>query len=125
MRGQLLSWMGKDCICSKYMLWANCAKFNFISNITCDHLLFSAMSTLTKSMCWKMVNKTKDKLNQVGMVIYQKPMDNICYEKRTENSPPLCKESDDADAAWYGFGSLRRIYFQCGKVLLCFAYTTF
>lgn len=65
-----------------------------------DVEIWNAMSTLTKSMCWKMVNKTKDKLNQVGMVIYQKPMDNICYEKRSENSPPLCKESDDADAAW-------------------------
>ena len=69
------------------------------------------MSTLTKSMCWKMVNKTKDKLNQVGMAIYQKPMDNNCYEKRSENNPPLCKESDAADAAWY-FGSLRRICLQ-------------
>jgi hypothetical protein len=60
------------------------------------------MSSLTKSMCWKMVKKTKDTLNQVGMAIYQKPMDNNCYEKRPEDSPPLCKETDDADAAWYG-----------------------
>lgn len=65
-----------------------------------DVEIWNAMSTLTKSMCWKMVSKTKDKLNQVGMAIYQKPMDNSCYEKRSENNPPLCKESDDADAAW-------------------------
>ncbi|KAJ1286529.1 hypothetical protein BS78_03G359400 [Paspalum vaginatum] len=65
-----------------------------------DVEIWNAMSTLTKSMCWKMVSKTKDKLNQVGMAIYQKPMDNNCYEKRSENSPPLCKESDAADAAW-------------------------
>ena len=71
-----------------------------------------------------MVNKTKDKLNQVGMAIYQKPMDNNCYEKRSENNLPLCKESDAADAAWY-FGSLRRICFQYNKVFLCFAYTAF
>ncbi|TKW18098.1 hypothetical protein SEVIR_5G410500v4 [Setaria viridis] len=65
-----------------------------------DVEIWNAMSALTKSMCWKMVNKTKDKLNQVGMAIYQKPMDNNCYEKRSENNPPLCKDSDDADAAW-------------------------
>jgi len=65
-----------------------------------DVKIWNAMSILTKSMCWKMVNKTKDKLNQVGMAIYQKPMDNNCYEKRSENNPPLCKESDAADAAW-------------------------
>ncbi|TVU36276.1 hypothetical protein EJB05_18204, partial [Eragrostis curvula] len=65
-----------------------------------DVEIWNAMSSLTKSMCWKMVVKTKDKLNQVGMAIYQKPMDNSCYEKRPENNPPLCKETDAADAAW-------------------------
>ncbi|KAK1668787.1 hypothetical protein QYE76_056946 [Lolium multiflorum] len=65
-----------------------------------DVEIWNAMSSLTKSMCWKMVKKTKDTLNQVGMAIYQKPMDNNCYEKRPEDSPPLCKETDDADAAW-------------------------
>ncbi|KAK3166163.1 hypothetical protein QOZ80_1AG0042250 [Eleusine coracana subsp. coracana] len=65
-----------------------------------DVEIWNAMSSLTKSMCWKLVRKTKDAVNQVGMVIYQKPMDNSCYEKRTENNPPLCKETDDADAAW-------------------------
>jgi hypothetical protein len=68
------------------------------------------MSSLTKSMCWKVVSKTKDKLNKVGMAIYQKPMDNSCYEKRSENNPPLCKGTDDADAAWYGLGSLSRLH---------------
>ena len=71
-------------------------------DLTHSCLFFSAMSSLTKSMCWKMVKKTKDTLNQVGMAIYQKPMDNNCYEKRSEDNPPLCKETDDADAAWYG-----------------------
>ncbi|PNT73331.1 hypothetical protein BRADI_2g57087v3 [Brachypodium distachyon] len=65
-----------------------------------DVEIWNAMSSLTKSMCWKMVKKTKDTLNQVGMAIYQKPMDNNCYEKRSEDSPPLCKETDDADASW-------------------------
>jgi hypothetical protein len=80
----------------------------FCSYTQCLH--FSAMSSLTKSMCWKMVVKTKDKLNQVGMAIYQKPMDNRCYEKRSENNPPLCKETDDADAAWYDLCSLSRLH---------------
>ena len=62
-----------------------------------------AMSELTKSMCWKMVKKTKDSLNRVGLAIYRKPTDNKCYEKRSENRPPLCKESDDPNAAWYCF----------------------
>nr|CAD1818214.1 unnamed protein product [Ananas comosus var. bracteatus] len=30
----------------------------------------------------------------------QKPMDNKCYEQRTEENPPFCRESDDPDAAW-------------------------
>ncbi|KAI4964589.1 hypothetical protein ZWY2020_005393, partial [Hordeum vulgare] len=68
-----------------------------------DVEIWNAMSSLTKSMCWKMVKKTKDTLNQVGMAIYQKPMDNNCYEKRSEDSPPLCKETDDADAACLGY----------------------
>lgn len=52
-------------------------------------------------MCWKMVNKTNDKLNEVGLAIFKKPMDNKCYEQRTEENPPFCRESDDPDAAWY------------------------
>lgn len=61
------------------------------------------MTALTKQMCWKMVKKTKDPVNKVGFAIYRKPTDNKCYEKRTENNPPLCQESDDPNAAWYGF----------------------
>ncbi|KAF8642713.1 hypothetical protein HU200_067090 [Digitaria exilis] len=80
-----------------YFVWSATPVYQKLAE---DVEIWNAMSTLTKSMCWKMVNKTKDKLNQVGMAIYQKPMDNNCYEKRSENNPPLCKESDDADAAW-------------------------
>lgn len=61
------------------------------------------MTALTTSMCWEMVNKTSDELNQVGLAIYRKPIDNRCYEKRSEDNPRLCQESDDADAAWYAF----------------------
>ncbi|KAF8664035.1 hypothetical protein HU200_054942 [Digitaria exilis] len=80
-----------------YFVWSATPVYQKLAE---DVEIWNAMSSLTKSMCWKMVNKTKGKLNQVGMAIYQKPMDNNCYEKRSENNPPLCKESDDADAAW-------------------------
>ncbi|CAL9110236.1 unnamed protein product [Musa acuminata var. zebrina] len=62
--------------------------------------IWKAMTALTTSMCWEMVNKTSDELNQVGLAIYRKPIDNRCYEKRSEDNPRLCQESDDADAAW-------------------------
>lgn len=52
-------------------------------------------------MCWAMVRKTDDTLNQVGLAIYKKPSDNKCYEQRKEDNPPLCQSSDDPDAAWY------------------------
>ncbi|KAG5396423.1 hypothetical protein IGI04_018237 [Brassica rapa subsp. trilocularis] len=61
----------------------------------------SAMSELTKAMCWKLVTIKKDKLNAVGAAIYQKPTTNECYNKRPQNEPPLCKDSDDQNAAWY------------------------
>ncbi|WOL11840.1 hypothetical protein Cni_G20604 [Canna indica] len=62
--------------------------------------IWKAMTELTKSMCWEMLNKTKDRLNQVGMAIYRKPSNNECYTKRTDGTPPLCKGSDDPNAAW-------------------------
>lgn len=62
--------------------------------------LLPAMSKLTKSMCWDMLNKTKDKINRVGMVIYKKPLNNECYEKRPQSNPPLCEDAEDPNAAW-------------------------
>lgn len=69
--------------------------------------MMTAMTALTKSMCWEMVAKTSDTLNQVGMAIYKKPVDNKCYEQRVKNNPSLCQESDDPDAAWYAHCSYR------------------
>jgi hypothetical protein len=60
-----------------------------------------AMSKLTKSMCWDLVVIKKDKLNGVGAAIFRKPTSNDCYNNRPQNEPPLCKESDDPNAAWY------------------------
>ncbi|CAA7019057.1 unnamed protein product [Microthlaspi erraticum] len=65
-----------------------------------DSGIWKAMSELTKAMCWKLVTIKKDKLNEVGAAIYQKPTSNKCYNKRPQNDPPLCKDSDDQNAAW-------------------------
>ncbi|CAN8316141.1 unnamed protein product [Cochlearia groenlandica] len=65
-----------------------------------DSGIWKAMSELTKAMCWKLVTVKKDKLNEVGAAIYQKPVSNKCYNKRPQNDPPLCKDSDDQNAAW-------------------------
>ena len=37
------------------------------------------------------------------MAIYQKPSSNECYERRSQDEPPLCQKSDDPNAAWYFF----------------------
>ncbi|CAL9774709.1 unnamed protein product [Musa acuminata subsp. burmannicoides] len=65
-----------------------------------DAEIWKAMSALTKSMCWEMVTRKNDTLNQVGLAVYRKPSDNKCYEKRAKENPPLCQESDNPDAAW-------------------------
>ncbi|KAG6774277.1 hypothetical protein POTOM_021629 [Populus tomentosa] len=62
--------------------------------------IWKAMSKLTKSMCWDLVVIKKDKLNGVGAAIFRKPTSNDCYNNRPQNKPPLCKESDDPNAAW-------------------------
>ncbi|KAK2659379.1 hypothetical protein Ddye_005912 [Dipteronia dyeriana] len=62
--------------------------------------IWKAMSELTKSMCWDLKAVKKDKLNGVAAAIYRKPTSNGCYNRRPQNEPPLCKESDDPNAAW-------------------------
>ncbi|KAK0576042.1 hypothetical protein LWI29_011036 [Acer saccharum] len=62
--------------------------------------IWKAMSELTKSMCWDLKAVKKDKLNGVAAAIYRKPTSNGCYNRRPQNKPPLCKESDDPNAAW-------------------------
>ncbi|KAB1220902.1 putative methyltransferase PMT25 [Morella rubra] len=65
-----------------------------------DSGIWKAMSKLTKSMCWDLVVIGNDKLDGVRAAIYRKPTSNECYDKRPQNEPPLCKESDDPNAAW-------------------------
>ncbi|CAH1449653.1 unnamed protein product [Lactuca virosa] len=62
--------------------------------------IWEAMTKLTKAMCWELIAVNKDKVNKVGVAVYQKPMSNECYEGRPQNDPPLCNESDDPNAAW-------------------------
>uniref|UniRef100_A0A0D3HJ20 Methyltransferase n=1 Tax=Oryza barthii TaxID=65489 RepID=A0A0D3HJ20_9ORYZ len=57
------------------------------------------MVKLTKAMCWEMVSKTSDTVDQVGLVTFRKPADNACYMKRRQKEPPLCEPSDDPNAA--------------------------
>uniref|UniRef100_A0A0D9XPV5 Methyltransferase n=1 Tax=Leersia perrieri TaxID=77586 RepID=A0A0D9XPV5_9ORYZ len=65
-----------------------------------DVEIWGEMVKLTKAMCWEMVTKKKDTVDQVGLVIFRKPSDNVCYKKRREKKPLLCESSDDPNAAW-------------------------
>ena len=84
-----------------YYLWILCEK-SIVSNSCCILCGFSsAMVELTKAMCWELVNKTsKDAVNRVAVATFKKPTSNNCYEKRSQQEPPLCPESDDPNAAW-------------------------
>ncbi|ESQ45410.1 hypothetical protein EUTSA_v10010109mg [Eutrema salsugineum] len=81
-----------------YFVWSATPVYQKLEE---DVQIWKAMSALTKSMCWELVTINKDKLNGIGAAIYQKPATNECYEKRKQNKPPMCKNNDDANAAWY------------------------
>ncbi|KAJ4786437.1 S-adenosyl-L-methionine-dependent methyltransferases superfamily protein [Rhynchospora pubera] len=80
-----------------YFIWSATPVYQKLPE---DVEIWKAMSALTKSMCWNMVNRTKDKVNRVGVAIFKKPTDNSCYETRMEVDPPLCEDTDDPDASW-------------------------
>ncbi|GFQ02012.1 probable methyltransferase pmt26 [Phtheirospermum japonicum] len=65
-----------------------------------DVEIWEAMKQLTQQMCWEVVSITKDRINGVGIALYRKPTSNECYEQRSKSKPPLCKDSDDPNAAW-------------------------
>ncbi|KAI9166175.1 hypothetical protein LWI28_027521 [Acer negundo] len=65
-----------------------------------DVEIWNAMSELTKAICWELVSKTKDTVNGVGVALFRKPTSNECYEKRSQQEPPICAQSDDPNAAW-------------------------
>ncbi|CAH2064422.1 unnamed protein product, partial [Thlaspi arvense] len=81
-----------------YFVWSATPVYQKLEE---DVQIWKEMSALTKSMCWELVTINKDKLNGVGAAIYQKPATNECYEKRKRNRPPMCKNNDDSNAAWY------------------------
>ncbi|KAG4953447.1 hypothetical protein JHK82_039065 [Glycine max] len=60
-----------------------------------------AMTTLTASICWNVLAHKSDDVGEVGVKIYQKPEGNDIYELRRKKVPPLCKENENPDAAWY------------------------
>ncbi|XP_047318497.1 probable methyltransferase PMT26 [Impatiens glandulifera] len=80
-----------------YFVWSATPVYQ---KLTEDVEIWEAMKQLTKGMCWEVVSITKDRVNGVGIAIYQKPMTNECYGQRSEDKPPLCHESDDPNAAW-------------------------
>ncbi|PKI45155.1 hypothetical protein CRG98_034459 [Punica granatum] len=59
-----------------------------------------AMSTLTASICWNILAHKTDEVSEVGVKVYQKPESNDIYELRRKKNPPLCKESENPNAAW-------------------------
>ncbi|KAL6658491.1 hypothetical protein ACP70R_004077 [Stipagrostis hirtigluma subsp. patula] len=65
-----------------------------------DVEIWGEMVKLTKAMCWEMVTKTRDTVDQTGLVIFRKPNNNGCYDKRTQTKPELCEPSDEPNAAW-------------------------
>ncbi|CAN1130408.1 Probable methyltransferase PMT24 [Linum perenne] len=80
-----------------YFVWSATPVYQKLEE---DVGIWQEMSKLTKAMCWDLVAIKKDRLNGVGAAIYKKPTSNECYNQRTKNEPPLCKESDDPNAAW-------------------------
>ncbi|XVF36109.1 hypothetical protein REPUB_Repub19eG0030000 [Reevesia pubescens] len=60
-----------------------------------------AMITLTSSICWNILAHKTDDISEVGVKIYQKPESNAIYQLRRKKNPPLCKENENLDAAWY------------------------
>ncbi|EOX90940.1 S-adenosyl-L-methionine-dependent methyltransferases superfamily protein [Theobroma cacao] len=81
-----------------YFVWSATPVYQ---NLEEDVEIWNAMSALTECMCWELVTIKKDQLNSIGAAIYRKPTSNECYDKRKENNPPMCENSDDANAIWH------------------------
>ncbi|XP_008811930.2 probable methyltransferase PMT24 [Phoenix dactylifera] len=81
-----------------YFVWSATPVYQKLKE---DVEIWKAMSSLTISMCWDLFTIKKDRLNSVAAAIYRKPISNECYDNRKHHSPPMCKEDDDPNAAWY------------------------
>ncbi|KAL3639188.1 hypothetical protein CASFOL_017095 [Castilleja foliolosa] len=60
-----------------------------------------AFTKLTASICWNILADKTDEVSDIGVKIYQKPETNDIYELRRKKVPPLCKENENPDTAWY------------------------
>lgn len=60
-----------------------------------------ALSKLTVSICWNILADKVDEVSDIGIKIYQKPESNNLYKLRRKKVPPMCKENENPDAAWY------------------------
>lgn len=60
-----------------------------------------AMSKLTASLGWNVLAHKTDDVSDIGVRIYQKPESNEIYALRRKKVPPMCKENENPDAAWY------------------------
>ncbi|KAJ0789826.1 putative S-adenosyl-L-methionine-dependent methyltransferase [Helianthus annuus] len=60
-----------------------------------------AMSKLTASIGWNILAHKTDDVSDIGVRIYQKPESNEIYALRRKKVPPMCKENENPDAAWY------------------------
>lgn len=60
-----------------------------------------AMSKLTASLGWNILAHKTDDVSDIGVRIYQKPESNDIYALRRKKVPPLCKDNENPDAAWY------------------------
>ncbi|URD95427.1 hypothetical protein MUK42_29256 [Musa troglodytarum] len=81
-----------------YFVWSATPVYQKLKE---DVDIWKAMKSLTISMCWDLVAVKKDKLNSVAAAFYRKPISNECYDNRKRHSPPMCKDEDDPNAAWY------------------------
>lgn len=64
--------------------------------------IWKATKKVADAICWKLLARTKaDSDTGIGMAIFQKPMNNTCYDQRAVDEPPMCAVDDKADAAWY------------------------
>ncbi|KAK4276588.1 hypothetical protein QN277_014718 [Acacia crassicarpa] len=59
------------------------------------------LTKLMASISWNVLAHKSDDVGEVGVRIYQKPEANDIYELRRKKIPPLCKENENPDAAWY------------------------
>ncbi|KAJ7516055.1 hypothetical protein O6H91_22G040700 [Diphasiastrum complanatum] len=66
-----------------------------------DVQIWKETASLAAAMCWNQLARTADSSTRIGVAIFQKPKNNFCYEHRKRKRPPICKDNEKPDAAWY------------------------